>query len=153
MYQKPIIGTASDYSKKEYWLVRTDNPDKAVDMIFLYPSSCNDPEADIICTIDNQSMVETAKIDYSSEATAFEPVANMYVPYWRQVNGIKLPMMSYEDVHKAEWAEPRTDVYAALDYYFENLNDGRPFFLAGHSQGSNLCYIVLSDYMKEHPEY
>ena len=40
-----------------------------------------------------------------------------------------------------------------LDYYFENLNDGRPYFFAGHSQGSRLCYMVLSEYMKEHPEY
>lgn len=62
-------------------------------------------------------------------------------------------MMSFEEVDDAEWAEPRTDVYAALDYYFENLNDGRPYFLAGHSQGSRLCYIVLSEYMKEHPDY
>ena len=60
--------------------------------------------------------------------------------------------MSFEEVDAAEWAEPRTDVYAALDYYFEHLNQGRPFFLAGHSQGSRLCYIVLSEYMKAHPE-
>ena len=61
--------------------------------------------------------------------------------------------MSFEEVDRAEWAEPRTDVYAALDYYFENLNQGRPYFLAGHSQGSRLCYTVLSEYMKEHPDY
>lgn len=153
MYKKPLTGTAPDYSRKEHWLMRTENPDKAVDMIFLYPSSCNDPEEDVICRIDNPSMTQTAQLYYASQATAFEPVANMYAPYWRQVNGAKIPMLSYEDVHKAEWSEPRTDVYAALDYYFENLNNGRPFFLAGHSQGSNLSFIVLSDYMKEHPDY
>jgi hypothetical protein len=153
MFQKTLTGTAPDYPKKEHWLVRTENPDKAVDMIFLYPSSCQDLEADIICDIDNQSMLEGARLFYSSEATAFEPVANMYAPFWRQVNGAKLTMMSFEEVRDKEWAEPRTDVYAALDYYFENLNNGRPFFLAGHSQGSNLCLIVLSEYMKEHPDY
>ena len=127
--------------------------DQPVDLIYLYPSSCNDPEADILCDIDNLSMVEGAKHNCAQQASAFEEVANIFAPYWRQVNGLKLPMMSFEDVHNAEWAEPRTDVYAALDYYFENLNDGRPYFFAGHSQGFNLCYIVLSEYMKEHPDY
>lgn len=49
--------------------------------------------------------------------------------------------------------EQRTDIYAALDYYFENYNEGRPFILAGHSQGSIMSIIVLGDYMQAHPEY
>ena len=48
---------------------------------------------------------------------------------------------------------PRQDVFAALDYYFENLNGGRPFILAGHSQGSAIQSLVLAEYMKAHPEY
>ena len=153
MFERPFIGTAPDYSEGEKWLALPENTDKAVDLIFLYPSSCNDPEADIICEIDNLSMIEGAKRNFAQEASAFEGIANIFAPYWRQVNGLKLPMMSFEEVDVAEWAEPRTDVYAALDYYFENLNDGRPYFFAGHSQGSRLCYMVLSEYMKEHPDY
>ena len=152
MYKKALVGTAPDYSKKGNWLALPENPEKAVDLIFLYPSSCNDPEAETICKIDNHSMIEGANRIFAQEATAFEPIANIFVPYWRQVNGAKLHMMSFEEVDNAEWAEPRTDVYAALDYYFENLNNGRPYFLAGHSQGSRLSYIVISDYMKEHPD-
>ena len=40
-----------------------------------------------------------------------------------------------------------------LDYYFENYNNGKPFILAGHSQGSQILTMILSDYMKEHPEH
>lgn len=47
----------------------------------------------------------------------------------------------------------RTDVYGALDYYFEFYNNGRPFILAGHSQGSQVVRLVLKDYMQAHPEY
>ncbi len=152
MVCKPLIGDAPDYSRGENWLSRPERADKAVDLIYLYPSSCEDPEADVICAIDNPSMLEGAKRNFAQQASTFEPVANLFAPYWRQVNGMKLPMMTFEEVDAAEWAEPRTDVYAALDYYFEHLNQGRPFFLAGHSQGSRLCYIVLSEYMKAHPE-
>jgi len=46
----------------------------------------------------------------------------------------------------------RTDVYAALDYFFEHYNNGRPFILAGLSQGGYCLQIILSEYMKLHPE-
>ena len=150
---KPFTGIPTDYSGKEHWLTCPENPDKPVDLVFLYPSSCRDPKAGVICPVDNKSMVRGARQNFAQQATAFGPVANIYAPCWRQVNAEKLSDMSFEEVDQAEWAEPRTDVYAALDYYFENLNQGRPYFLAGHSQGSRLSYIVLSEYMKEHPEY
>ena len=153
MIKKPFVGTAPDYSESKHWLARSEEPEKPVDLIFLYPSSCNDPKADVICAIDNKSMVKGAARNLSQQAAAFAPVANIFAPFWRQVNATKLPKMSFEEVDAAEWAEPRTDVYAALDYYFENLNQGRPYFLAGHSQGSRLCFMVLSEYMREHPEH
>jgi len=153
MYTKPFVGTASDYAKKKNWLSLPKTPDKPVDLLYLYPSSCEDPMADTICSIDNPIMRIVARKNFKQQADAFEPIANIFAPYWRQVNATKLSKMSFEEVDEAEWAEPRTDVYAALDYYFENLNRGRPYFLAGHSQGSRLSYMVLSEYMKEHPEY
>ncbi len=153
MFKKAFKGTAPDYSESKNWLELPENPDKKADLIYLYPSSCNDLAADTICDIDNISMIEGAKRNYAQQATAFEPFTNIYAPYWRQVNALKLPMMSFEEVDNAEWSEPRTDVYAALDYYFENLNNGKPYFFAGHSQGSRLIYMVLSEYMKEHPDY
>ena len=150
---KPFIGIPTDYSLKKNWLAQPENPDKPVDLIFLYPSSCQDLRAGQICKVDNKSMIRNARRNFAQEATAFGPVTNIFAPFWRQVNGMKLADMSFEEVDRAEWAEPRTDVYAALDYYFENLNQGRPYIMAGHSQGSRLCYMVLSEYVKEHPDY
>ena len=149
---KAFTGTPTDYSGKGNWLARPDHPEKPVDLLFLYPSSCRDIRAGVICAADNRSMAKGARRSFSVQATAFEPAANLFAPFWRQVNAMKLTKMSFEEVDRAEWAEPRTDVFAALDYYFEHLNQGRPYFLAGHSQGSRLCYIVLSEYMKEHPD-
>lgn len=48
---------------------------------------------------------------------------------------------------------PYNDITAALDYYFENYNESRPFIIAGHSQGSCIAKYVLKNYIKEHPEY
>lgn len=148
-----FTGVPTDYSKKEHWLAQPDHPDKAVDLIFLYPSSCHDRKAGVICSVDNKSMRKGARRNFANQASVFEPVANLFAPYWRQVNAMMLSKMSFKDVDEAAGKEPWTDVYAALDYYFTHLNQGRPYILAGHSQGSRMCYMVLSRYMKEHPEY
>ena len=39
-----------------------------MDLIYLYPSSCNDPESDVICAIDNPSMIEGAKRNFAQQA-------------------------------------------------------------------------------------
>ena len=132
MFKKAFKGTAPDYSESKNWLELPENPDKKADLIYLYPSSCNDLAADTICDIDNISMIEGAKRNYAQQATAFEPFTNIYAPYWRQVNALKLPMMSFEEVDDAEWSEPRTDVYAALDNYFENLKDVKKTKASSH---------------------
>lgn len=153
MLEKPFVGVAPDYSKPELWLALPGQADMPADVIYLYPSACMDPASPVICPIDNPSMVQGAKDYLAQSGAVFEDVGNIFAPYWRQVNGALLGGMSFEQVDEAEWAEPRTDVYAALDYYFENLNDGRPWMIAGHSQGSRLIGMVLGEYMKEHPDY
>ena len=110
MYKKPLVGTAPDYSKRRNWLSWPKTPDKEVDLLYLYPSSCEDPLADTICSLNNPSMHLGAKRNFAQQASAFEPVANLFAPYWRQVNGMKLSKMSFEEVDQAEWLEPRTDV-------------------------------------------
>ena len=150
---KPFTGIPTDYSQRKNWLALPDRPDKAIDLVYLYPSVCFDFGAGEICAADNPGMRRGAKRCLSQQASAFEPLANIYAPYWRQVKAAKLPKMRFEEVDRAEWAEPRTDVYAAMDYYFEHLNRGRPYFLASHSQGSRLCYMLLSEYMREHAAY
>lgn len=150
---KPFKGSPTDYSQKKYWLALPEDPGKDTDLIFFYPSSCIDRKAGTICKADNKNMIKTARRNFLQQASAFEPVANLFAPFWRQVNALKLTDMSFDEIDEAEWAQPRTDVYAALDHYFQNLNGGRPYFLAGHSQGSRLIYIVLSEYMKDHPEH
>jgi len=41
---------------------------------------------------------------------------------------------------------------ATFNYYIKNFNAGRPFILAGHSQGSNVLINLMTGYLKDHPE-
>ena len=81
----------------------------------------------------------------------------LYVmPYYRQASAMALKR-AYDktgDVRAAlEGCTPYEDITAALDYYFENYNNGRPFIIASHSQGSAINSLVMKTYFKEHPDY
>ncbi len=89
---------------------------------------------------------------FTRTATAFETVANIYAPYYRQADAtyvLKLPLKEHDAVIAGM---PTLDAVAAFDYYIKNFNKGRPFILAGHSQGSNVLINLLAGYLKDNPE-
>ena len=153
MYEKPFVGTPTDYSNKSNWLVLPTETPLSADVIFLYPTANMELEAPLICDVNDPAMVEQAKCYVAQSCQAFEGVGNLFVPLWRQVTGLYVNTLPFEEVDRAQWAEPRTDVFAAMDYYFEHLNEGRPWIIAGHSQGSRMLGMVLGEYMREHPNY
>lgn len=146
---------ASDYSIPDNWLHLPDEVTKQVDTIYLYPTAFMDASegAPEICGIDSESMRTMAKGFYEGQATVYEKATNVYAPYYRQINLAAINRMSTEERNVHTSGTPQTDVFAALDYYFKNYNGGRPFILAGHSQGSQMLTNVLGEYMKEHEEY
>lgn len=148
-----LVGTPTDYSKAENWMLCPDTPEYDADVIFLYPSAYVNPDDGYIGTVDDETMHKNAADAYGQMGSAFEGTANVFVPYYRQINIFKLASMTADEIGAYLLKEPRTDIYAMLDYYFENLNNGRPFILAGHSQGSNMLSLILDEYMEKHPEY
>lgn len=149
-----LVGTPSDYSDKENWMTVPEIT-HAVDTFYLYPTCYLDDseEALPICNIDNQAVRERAQVVYENQATVFEESTNVFAPYYRQSNIYEVMGMDSRELEAFQKKEQRTDVYAALDYYFEHYNNGRPFIIAGHSQGSIMTKIVLGEYMAAHPEY
>lgn len=100
-------------------------------------------------------MRQRAKGEYVTNSSVFEESCNVFVPWYRQV-GMKYGgevTKKYGSIEAAFDAEPYTDIKAALDYFFEKCNNGRPFIIAGHSQGSAMVKYVLKNYFKEHPDY
>ena len=146
--------TATDYSKSQHWLSLPPSVEKKVDIFYLYPTvfQKNDENESNICNIDNYSMLKYSKLARVFQASAFETVGNIYAPYYRQADAaytLSLPLPEQEKVIRGI---PTSDAVAAFDYYIKNYNEGRPFILAGHSQGSNVLLYLLSEYMKENPE-
>ena len=142
----------TDYSISDHWL-SMPVPLKSTDVFYVYPTAWKRTTSDgNICTIDNASMHTGSISAYARQATLFDTTANVFAPFYRQADAnyvLSLP-------EKERWdfisGIPSRDVIAAFDYYINHLNNGRPFILAGHSQGANILLFILSEYMSQHPE-
>lgn len=145
---------ATDYSKAEHWLALPVSNEKTVDVFYLYPTAWqkankSDPN---ICDINNPSMLAGSKLAFGRQATAFENTGNIYAPYYRQADAVYTLALPLEEQEKIVGGIPKRDAMAAFDYYIKHYNNGRPFFLAGHSQGSNMLIYLLAEYMQKNPD-
>ena len=142
--------TQADYSKAENWLKAETSGKYDVDVFYIYPSNYTPGEGDpAISDIDNAGMRQGAQDIYQRQATAFETSCNIYAPYYRQVDGTFCLQLTTDQ----EWSliryQASQDLTHALDYYFDHWNQGKPFILAGHSQGSENLLALLQDYFQK----
>jgi len=144
-----------DYSKEENWVDIQKDGTKQVDVFFIYPTVANETaNKDGFASIDE--MKDMAAVIRMAQTSVYEDSCNVYMPYYRQLamtvadscnkDNAKFLKLQYE-------GKAYSDIEAALDYYFENYNKGKPFILAGHSQGSAMIINVLTHYMQEHKDY
>ena len=147
-----LVGTPIDYADEYNWAHLPQVADKDVDVFFVYPTVYMNPASDApaIVPVEDETLRSAVAAHYQEAPLVFEGLANVYEPFYRQSNLCALFGMSDEAVLEFQHNEQRTDVFAALDYYFEHYNQGRPFFLAGHSQGSIMLKIALREYFQEH---
>lgn len=153
----PLSGdkiTPSDYADNNNWMLLPKQNDKPVDIFYLYPTSWSvkDSSEYPVCSIDLKKMRKTAKSNAEKQASAFETVGNIYAPYYRQLAVAFILNRPAEDRADYFGGVPAADAIAAFDYYIRHYNNGRPFILAGHSQGAALIKEILFTYMKENPD-
>ncbi len=151
-------GNAPDYSQDESWL-QFPRITKDVDTFYIYSTAYIESSfvegAPDYAPLDNLEMMAGAVGEYVTNASVYKYSTNVFVPYYRQA-GLRFAGEIAEktgDINAAISGIPYADIIAALDYYFENCNNGRPFIIAGHSQGSSMTKFVLTHYFKEHPDY
>lgn len=150
----PALATTPDYSQTANWLALSSSPNKDVDVFYVYPTeykkaTSSDPD---FCAIDNPTMVQGAQTAFQRQATAFAPYANIFAPYYRQVDATYQLSLPFDQQDENIRKVPGPDVLAAFEYYLRHYNNGRPFILAGHSQGSAVLKYILSGYLKSHPD-
>ena len=141
---------ATDYSDTNNWAFVTENPDMPVDVFFLYPTTYQGETP--IASIDDEGMRARADEWYLTKGSAFETAGNVYMPYYRQVNASWALSLPVAERDKYSNGVPKTDAFAAFEYYLEHYNNGRPFILASHSQGSAMMKEILFGYLEQNPD-
>lgn len=129
-----VVPAAPDYAQAENWaFLPVALSDKPVDVFYVYPTifGGNGPEQMDLSSADLRAK---ADVQIGINAGVFTDTANLYAPYYRQAS-IELIWLP---ARKAGLllADGYQDIIRAFEYYMEHFNQGRPFILAGFSQGS-----------------
>ena len=145
---EPTIA-AIDYADATYWYAFGDT-DKPADVFYVYPT------VSTIAFADNDSswFADITKAEVREEANGnqrFNKMLygdyNFYAPYYRQMIFEAYSLPDNEMLEKVAFAAQ--DVKDAFQYYMAHGNQGRPFFLVGHSQGSQVFIEMLKSGMTD----
>lgn len=124
---------APDYNDSYYWL-SLPSVGKTVDVFYVYPTVSSSPTGSMDITSDEERAL--AQGIFNAQASVFASHANVFAPYYRQMSTQVAMGPDELATDTAEFKQGAVDVEAAFDYYIANLNQGRPFIIAGHSQGT-----------------
>lgn len=139
---------APNYSDLSNWAYfETDTTGKAADVFFICPTVYSGADQ----AYNMQLRDEGTKADFlgaiNMEKDIYDNGARFFAPYYRQV-GLNAYEMNEND-REAYLDEAFSDVWAAFEYYLDNVNDGRPIILAGFSQGADMCIRLLKEYFAD----
>ena len=162
------LAPPNDYGLAQNWLCRPDRrdacstanldvsdiaPDGAVtvrkvmpastpkaDCFYVYPTLSYDPtgNSDMVANDEERRVVETQFARFAEQCRTFAPLYRQSTLTWLRSNMVGKPIpvdleLRYRDVRDA-W-----------NHYLANDNQGRPFVLVGHSQGSGLLKRLISE--------
>jgi hypothetical protein len=141
--------SGTDYSDAQNWLCFGENPDKTADIFIVYPTVVfSKNEVNIpFAQLKNETMRSAAQ-SWLSAIDDIISQANIYVPLYRQLNGVMLTKYPPREMWYHTNLTPRDDIFAAFDYYLTKINKNeRPFILFGHSQGSQLVMELATTFL------
>lgn len=130
-----------DYTQKTNWLRFPESADKNVDIFYVFPTIYADERYPVL-DWSVPALKKRADSYGASSSAVFASVGNMYIPYYRQAGfpqimeaiesgNMTLPEIGYEDIRNA------------FRCYMKHYNQGRPFILLGHSQGTMALMNLL----------
>jgi hypothetical protein len=125
----------------------TPATDPPLDCFYVYPSvDIADPPGNLT-TADFTSMIKEITDPVFGQAAPFTQVCKVYAPFYHQAT-----FQSYTAANADQYLEiAYADVAAAFQEYWLKYNDGRPFVLLGHSQGSHMLRRLIQRVVETTP--
>ena len=154
-----VVTPAPDYSLIENWAAHPETSDPAdlapegvtvpaqgelpIDVFFVHPTGYLTPISWISPMDLDSGTEENINWVMANQASAFNGCCNVYAPRYRQAN--IFAYLGSEEERERILGFAYQDVKSAFEYYLNNNNNGRPFVLASHSQGTHHSMHLLSD--------
>jgi hypothetical protein len=153
-----------DYSKPETWAALPDKKDNAdltivnaniidkqaeakTDVFFIHPTTYRIGFKWNAKLSKKKINKRTDRLTLTYQASVFNESCRVYVPRYRQAslvtyiekkgNAPKVFNLAYQDVKQA------------FLYYLKNYNNGRPFIIASHSQGTDHAIRLINEFIKK----
>jgi hypothetical protein len=118
--------------------------DPPLDCFYVYPTV--NLSAEGVAGFDGEYGIERGIT--RTQAARFSSVCRVFAPLYRQATFGMGPDVDAEAIRAQAYA----DVNEAFQHYLANDNDGRPFVLMGHSQGSGIGTRLLQDHVDDNDE-
>ena len=145
------VSSSPDYSNSNHWAALPDRNDRAdripsgdfldgqdlaeVDVFFVHPTTYVSAESWNQSLDDMVTNERTDEFVMEGQASVFNGCCRVYAPRYRQAT--LYSFFDAEGTGEEALALAYEDVATAFNYYLDYFNEGRPFILAGHSQGSH----------------
>jgi hypothetical protein len=169
VFDAAAVPTAPDYADLRSWAAhpgKLDSADRScpgrpnlqdqsdVDIFFLYPTTLTGSRrgeghwnGDIADAALNEKTDESTIL---YQASIFNGAGRVFAPRYRQAHLTSFFGRDTASAAKA-LALAYGDIQTAFRYYLEHENNGRPFIIAGHSQGGRHGMYLLRDMIENTP--
>ncbi len=128
--------------------VRDEQPEAEVDVFYLHPTSLlGEKKGEKVWNGDVRDTKLNKSTDNSAilyQASAFNGAGRVYAPRYRQAHYWGF-FTKDKASSKQAWLVAHEDVLAAFRYYLKHYNQGRPFIIAGHSQGAGHAIQLIQE--------
>lgn len=136
-----------DYADTCSWAYWRVGENKAADLFIVCPTVDLGTDGYTNMSLTDENIKGNFTGALNMERGIYEQHCRMYAPYYRQavLADYDLPANEAEPYFNLAYK----DVRAAFVYYMQHENNGRPFVLAGFSQGAEMCLRLLKEFGNE----
>jgi hypothetical protein len=114
-----------------------------VDVFFIHPTGFLTSGSWTSPMDENSGTEENTLFMMANQASAFNGCCNVYAPRYREAN--IFAYFGSPAVRDEVLGFAYQDVKRAFEYYIEHDNNGKPFILAGHSQGTHHAKRLIKE--------
>ena len=143
-FGRPASGQP-DYAQKENWAYYRIGDKKSVDLFLICPTV--DKRDEYQMSLDDTHTKDRFLGSLNMQRGLYEEQTRMYAPYYRQA-ALKVYNLP-PDAREPYLEYAYKDISAAFSWYLSHENQGRPFILAGFSQGADMCFRLLKEYFDD----